>query len=151
MTFPQVTFFCITGASTISPLPDYILSKNCCKFMKNISYLQIYLILNVIFLKGYSIEYPGFLSGTSQRQKGNVLSKNTCVRMVGLEPTRPSGHDILSVACLPIPSHPLVLLLEAEGYLLIVFNELNQERFELWNKPKHTLYLIFFHPEGLKF
>ena len=50
-----------------------------------------------------------------------------------------------------IPPHPLVLHFKVEGHLLIVFNELNQERFELWNKPKHTLHLIFFHPEGLKF
>lgn len=72
------------------------------------------------------------------------------VRMVGLEPTRLSArHPKCRMST--IPSHPLVLLLEAEGYLLIVFNELNQERFELWNKPKHTLHLIFFHPEGLKF
>lgn len=37
-----------------------------------------------------------------------------------------------------IPPLPLVLHFKVEGYLLIVFNELNQERFELWNKPKHA-------------
>ena len=72
------------------------------------------------------------------------------VRMEGLEPSRLSA-PVPKTGVSTIPPHPLVLLLEAEGYLLIVFNELNQERFELWNKPKHTLLLIFFHPEGLKF
>ena len=47
----------------------------------------------MIFLKGYSIEYPGFPFRTSQRQKGNVMNKNKCVRMVGLEPTRLSALD----------------------------------------------------------
>lgn len=28
------------------------------------------------------------------------------VRVVGLEPTRPCGHQILSLARLPIPPHP---------------------------------------------
>ena len=57
--------------------------------------MQIYLILNVIFLKGYSIEYPGFLSGTSQLQKGGVMKNKVIyvVRMVGLEPTRLSALD----------------------------------------------------------
>ena len=121
--------------------------------MKNISYLQIYLILNVIFLKGYSIEYPGFLYGTSQLQKGGVIKneKLSCGADGGTRTHTPFRAPVPKTGVSTIPPHPLVLLLEAEGHLLIVFNELNQERFELWNKPKHTLYLIFFHPEGLKF
>ncbi len=33
------------------------------------------------------------------------------LRKMGLEPTRPTGHKILSLACLPIPALPLSRIL----------------------------------------
>jgi len=45
VTFPQVTFFCITGASTISPLPDY-----CFKELLQ-SYEKYFISANIFYIK----------------------------------------------------------------------------------------------------
>ena len=38
----------------------------------------------------------------------HLLANDSNVPGVGLEPTRPEGHEILSLACLPIPPSRLV-------------------------------------------
>lgn len=50
VTFPQVTVFALLARLPFRHSPITV-SKNCCKFMKNISYLQIYFILDVVFFK----------------------------------------------------------------------------------------------------
>ena len=40
---------------------------------------------------------------TKKGQESSFCSPSLSVPGVGLEPTRPNGHKILSLACLPIP------------------------------------------------
>ena len=75
-----------------------------------------------------------------------IWATSPLVRMVGLEPTRPHGHQILSLARLPITTHPRVLSSRSDS------NRQASRHMFLRHAciPIPPLEVIFVHPDGFE-